>query len=192
MIDSEGYRLNVGIILCNANERLFLAKRIGQHSWQFPQGDIRRDEPPDRDMFRELAEGIGQRPEHMQVISYILDRLRYRLPKHLIRRGNQPACIGQKQVQCLLRMVNSEDTLQLGSTERPGFDTGNGWITGIHYALWYRLSDMSIGPLYGELAPLLFPCRPPRRLFRERDQHCPIIHRRRSSLMRWPHKWLRM
>ena len=37
VIDSEGYRPNVGIILCNEEGRLFWAKRIGQRSWQFPQ-----------------------------------------------------------------------------------------------------------------------------------------------------------
>jgi len=66
VIDSEGYRPNVGIILCNSEGRLFWGKRIGQRSWQFPQGGIQRDESPEQAMFRELAEEVGLRPEHVE------------------------------------------------------------------------------------------------------------------------------
>lgn len=162
MIDSEGYRPNVGIILCNADGRLFWARRIGQHSWQFPQGGIRRDESPEQAMFRELAEEVGLRPEHVQVIGCTNGWLRYRLPKRLIRRGNKPTCIGQKQVWFLLRMVGGEDAVRLDSSERPEFDHWQ-WVD-----YWYPLR--AVVPFkrhvywraLHELAPLLFPCRPPR------------------------------
>ncbi len=168
MIDSEGYRPNVGIILCNADGRLFWAKRIGQHSWQFPQGGIRRDESPEQAMFRELAEEVGLRPEHVQVIGCTRGWLRYRLPKRLIRRGNQPTCIGQKQVWFLLRMVGGEDTVRLDSSEHPEFDHWQ-WVD-----YWYPLR--AVVPFkrhvywraLRELAPLLFPRRPPRQSSRER------------------------
>jgi hypothetical protein len=42
MLDREGYRPNVGIILCNAKNEVFWGKRIREHSWQFPQGGIKR------------------------------------------------------------------------------------------------------------------------------------------------------
>lgn len=168
MIDSEGYRPNVGIILCNADGRLFWAKRIGQYSWQFPQGGIRRDESPEQAMFRELAEEIGLRPEHVQVIGCTRGWLRYRLPKSLIRQGNQQTCIGQKQVWFLLRMVGGEDTVRLDSTERPEFDHWQ-WVD-----YWYPLR--AVVPFkrhvywraLRELAPLLLPCRRSQRTFRER------------------------
>ncbi|MCD8338588.1 MAG: RNA pyrophosphohydrolase, partial [Burkholderiales bacterium] len=38
MLDQQGYRPNVGIILANPLIQVFWGKRIGQHSWQFPQG----------------------------------------------------------------------------------------------------------------------------------------------------------
>ena len=163
MIDSEGYRPNVGIILCNADGRLFWAKRIGQHSWQFPQGGIRRDESPEQAMFRELAEEIGLRPEHVEVIGCTKGWLRYRLPKRLIRRGNQPICIGQKQVWFLLRMLGGEEAVCLDSSERPEFDHWQ-WVD-----YWYPLR--AVVPFKRhvywralcELAPLLFPLRLPKR-----------------------------
>ena len=133
MIDSEGYRLNVGIILCNAEGRLFWARRIGQHSWQFPQGGIRRDESPEQAMFRELAEEVGLRPEHVQVIGSTRGWLRYRLPKRLIRESCQQVCIGQKQIWFLLRMRCDEEAVQLDLSERPEFDHWQ-WVD-----YWYPL-----------------------------------------------------
>ena len=38
MIDSEGFRANVGIVLSNEAGQVFWAKRLGQDAWQFPQG----------------------------------------------------------------------------------------------------------------------------------------------------------
>ena len=40
MLDREGYRANVGIVLLNSHNEVFWGKRVGQHSWQFPQGGI--------------------------------------------------------------------------------------------------------------------------------------------------------
>jgi putative (di)nucleoside polyphosphate hydrolase len=165
VIDSEGYRPNVGIILCNADGRLFWAKRIGQYSWQFPQGGIRRDESPEQAMFRELAEEVGLRPEHVQVIGCTRGWLRYRLPKRLIRRGNHQTCIGQKQVWFLLRMLGGEDAVCLDSSERPEFDHWQ-WVD-----YWYPLR--AVVPFKRhvywralcELAPLLVPFRLPKRPF---------------------------
>ena len=40
MIDAEGFRANVGIVICNNQGQVFWARRYGQHSWQFPQGGV--------------------------------------------------------------------------------------------------------------------------------------------------------
>ena len=178
VIDSEGYRPNVGIILCNADGRLFWAKRIGQHSWQFPQGGIRRDESPEQAMFRELAEEVGLRPEHVQVIGCTRGWLRYRLPKRLIRWGNQPTCIGQKQVWFLLRMLGGEDAVCLDSSEHPEFDHWQ-WVD-----YWYPLR--AVVPFKRhvywralcELAPLLFPMSLPKRSFSTRNHDEALPERR--------------
>ena len=68
MIDSQGYRANVGIILCNKQRRLFWARRVGQNAWQFPQGGIREHETPEQAMYRELFEETGLQPEHDEII----------------------------------------------------------------------------------------------------------------------------
>lgn len=122
MIDEEGYRLNVGIILCNDAGRVFWARRIGMNSWQFPQGGIRCNEDPDAAMFRELHEEVGLRREHVQVIGRTRGWLRYHLPERYIRRESQPLCIGQKQLWYLLRLVSQEEEICFDCSDRPEFD----------------------------------------------------------------------
>ena len=46
MLDREGYRPNVGIILLNTNNEVWWGKRVREHSWQFPQGGIKYGETP--------------------------------------------------------------------------------------------------------------------------------------------------
>ena len=48
MIDRDGYRPNVGIIICNWKNEVFWGKRVKEHSWQFPQGGIKAGETPER------------------------------------------------------------------------------------------------------------------------------------------------
>ncbi|MGB5281960.1 MAG: NUDIX domain-containing protein, partial [Arenicellales bacterium] len=41
MLDKEGYRPNVGIVLCNENQQVLWARRIRHDGWQFPQGGVK-------------------------------------------------------------------------------------------------------------------------------------------------------
>ena len=59
MIDGDGYRLNVGIVICNNHGQVFWAKRYGQHSWQFPQGGIDEGETPEQAAVREIKEEMS-------------------------------------------------------------------------------------------------------------------------------------
>ncbi len=122
MIDLDGYRPNVGIILSNREGQVFWAKRIGQNAWQFPQGGINKNESPEQAMYRELREEVGLLPEHVEMMASTTSWLRYRLPKHLIRRGSRPLCIGQKQRWFLLRMDCSEEHVCFDTTGSPEFD----------------------------------------------------------------------
>lgn len=124
MIDENGFRPNVGIILSNSDGKVFWGKRIGQRSWQFPQGGINEGETPLQAMYRELHEEIGLSEEHVEVMGSTADWLKYRLPKHLIRRRSMPVCIGQKQVWYLLRLTSDDSCVNLRATEVPEFD---GW-----------------------------------------------------------------
>lgn len=55
MIDADGFRPNVGIILTDDQGRLLWARRVGgQDAWQFPQGGIKHNESPENALYREL------------------------------------------------------------------------------------------------------------------------------------------
>jgi len=122
VIDSEGYRANVGIILTNEAGQLFWARRIGENAWQFPQGGIRDNESPEQALYRELHEEVGLQPGDVQIIGSTKDWLRYQIPKRYVRRHSKPVCIGQKQVWFLLRLLTSDQQVHFNNTERPEFD----------------------------------------------------------------------
>src|SRR5579863_6318816 len=93
VIDNEGFRHGVGIILVNSKRQVFLAKRIGKDAWQFPQGGIKESETPEEAMFRELKEEIGLYAHDVKMLSSTRRWLRYRLPKKLVRHHSTPLCV---------------------------------------------------------------------------------------------------
>jgi len=122
MLDREGFRPNVGIVLLNAHNQVFWGKRLRTHSWQFPQGGIKRNESPEEAMYRELKEEVGLDPEHVELLGSTKGWLRYRLPKRYIRYNQHPLCIGQKQIWFLLKLVTDEANLCLDAAHEPEFD----------------------------------------------------------------------
>ena len=128
MIDLDGYRANVGIILSNREGRLLWARRIGEQAWQFPQGGIREDESPEQAMYRELREEIGLHESQVMLVGRTRDWLRYQLPKNLIRYNSKPVWIGQKQVWFMLTLVGDDSHVRLDYTDHPEFDTWR-WVT---------------------------------------------------------------
>ncbi|MEN8216163.1 MAG: RNA pyrophosphohydrolase [Pseudomonadota bacterium] len=122
MIDTDGYRMNVGIILTNPAGQVLWAKRVKQEGWQFPQGGIKAHETPKRAMFRELREELGLTSKQVRVLGATHGWLRYRLPHHLIRYYQRPLCVGQKQVWYMLRLLSKDSHIQLNTSEHPEFD----------------------------------------------------------------------
>lgn len=122
MIDSQGYRANVGIILSNREGHVLWARRLGQDSWQFPQGGIKSHETPEEALFRELREEIGLTPEQVEIIGSTRGWLRYRLPKRFIRFRSKPLCIGQKQRWYVLRLLVDDDAVRLDVSDKPEFE----------------------------------------------------------------------
>ena len=158
MIDAEGFRANVGIVLCNDQGKLFWCRRAGAaDAWQFPQGGIKKNENTEAAMYRELKEEVGLLPEHVEIIASTEDWLRYWLPKQFIRYNTHPVCIGQKQIWYLLRLIVDESHVNLANTRKPEFD----------YWCWIDYWDPAKQVIefkrnvyeeaLGQLAPYLFP-----------------------------------
>lgn len=124
MLDREGYRPNVGIILINERNEVFWGKRVREHSWQFPQGGIKLGESPETAMYRELYEEVGLLPQHVKIVGRTRDWLRYDVPNNWVRREWRGSYRGQKQIWYLLRLTGWDCDVNLRATRHPEFD---GW-----------------------------------------------------------------
>ncbi len=122
MIDRDGYRPNVGIVLVNARNEVFWAKRLREHAWQFPQGGIKHGETPEVAMYRELHEEVGLEPSHVEMLGRTRDWLRYDVPRHWVRRESRPHYRGQKQIWFLLRLTGRDTDVCLRRSDKPEFD----------------------------------------------------------------------
>lgn len=163
MIDTDGFRPNVGIILTNEKRRLFWGRRVGQNAWQFPQGGIKSDETPEQAMYRELEEEVGLKPEHVEILGCTKGWLRYRLPHRYIRKHSSPVCIGQKQIWYILKVTCKESDFCLDHSDKPEFDDWR-WVS-----YWTPARDVVYfkrnvyNKALTELATFLFPEGPPSR-----------------------------
>lgn len=136
MIDNDGYRPNVGIIICNRHGQVLWARRYGQNSWQFPQGGINQNETAEQAMFRELNEEVGLFPKDVKIHSVTNGWLRYKLPKRMVRWENEPVCIGQKQKWFLLELLSDISMINLSLTKMPEFDDWK-WVS-----YWYPIRQV--------------------------------------------------
>ena len=136
MIDSEGFRSNIGIIVCNDFGNLLWTRRIGQNSWQFPQGGVDAGESAEQALFRELKEEIGLEKRDVKILGSTKSWLKYRLPNRYIRHDSLPLCVGQKQKWYMLRLVSNESKIHFDATGHPEFDHFM-WVN-----YWYPLRQV--------------------------------------------------
>ena len=122
MIDSEGYRANIGIVITNEKKQILLAKRYKQDAWQLPQGGIDKGETELDALYRELEEEVGLAREQVSLVAKTPKWLRYELPMEHIRRKQKPTCIGQKQVWYLLKLVSNDTDISLNLHNKVEFD----------------------------------------------------------------------
>jgi len=137
VIDNDGFRPNVGIVLTNDSGQVFWARRVGgQDAWQFPQGGIKTGESPKEALFRELEEEIGLTAADVNILAVTKGWLKYRLPKRMVRNDKSPTCVGQKQKWFLLRLKSCETCVELERAADPEFDDWR-WVS-----YWYPLTKV--------------------------------------------------
>ncbi|AOM42291.1 RNA pyrophosphohydrolase [Xenorhabdus hominickii] len=176
MIDDDGYRLNVGIVICNRQGQVLWARRYGQHSWQFPQGGINPGESPEQAMYRELFEEVGLNRKDVRVLASTRNWLRYKLPKRLVRWDTKPVCIGQKQRWFLLQLLCNEADINVQRSNTPEFD-GWRWVS-----YWYPVRQVVsfkrdvYRRVMKEFSSIVMPVQES-----VSQLHSPYLHRRRRS-----------
>ncbi len=157
VIDRDGFRANVGIVLMAETGKLFLGRRTGGKGWQFPQGGMRRGESAEESLFRELREEVGLMPAQVRLLGSTTRWLRSRLPSRYVRREQRPLCLGQKQRWFLLSLASDEKEIRFDTTGEPEFDRWR-WVD-----YWQPVKEVIYfkRPVYvralHELAPLARP-----------------------------------
>jgi putative (di)nucleoside polyphosphate hydrolase len=116
------YRRGVGVMLLNAESKVFAGARIDNtdDAWQMPQGGIDEGEEPWATALRELEEETGIAPHLVERLADCPERLRYDLPQEL--RGSLwgGKWIGQDQDWFLARFLGSDADIDI-ATEHPEF-----------------------------------------------------------------------
>jgi putative (di)nucleoside polyphosphate hydrolase len=111
------YRPCVGIMLFNADGKVFVGKRIDQtvEGWQMPQGGIDKGETPRQAALRELGEEVGT--DKAEIIGEMEDWVTYDLPAHLIGVAFHGKYKGQRQKWFALRFTGSDSDIDLTAHE---------------------------------------------------------------------------
>lgn len=125
MVDKDGYRANVGIILLNKANQVFWGRRINETSWQFPQGGILPSEEIEQAMFRELNEELGLFESHVAIVGRTASWLYYDVPGSYNRVNSHYR--GQKQIWYLLRLVGRDYNINLRFHKEQEFDAWR-WV----------------------------------------------------------------
>ncbi|MEO9685804.1 MAG: RNA pyrophosphohydrolase [Tateyamaria sp.] len=116
------YRLNVGVMVLNADGQVWVGQRKdnSRDAWQMPQGGIDKGEDPRAAALRELEEETGITPDLVDVVAESSDWIPYELPHDLIPKLWKGKYRGQKQKWFLLRFSGSDAQVNI-ATEEPEF-----------------------------------------------------------------------
>jgi putative (di)nucleoside polyphosphate hydrolase len=122
MTDDHLYRRGVGVMLLNADNHVFVGRRIDNkdEAWQMPQGGIDEGEEPWPAALREVEEETGIAPHLVEQIACHPQRLRYQLPEELVGVVWKKKWIGQDQDWFLARFLGTDDDVNI-ATEHPEF-----------------------------------------------------------------------
>ena len=157
MLDKDGYRTNVGIILCNADNKVLWARRCKRDGWQFPQGGMQQKESPEQAMYRELKEEVGLDRLDVKILGQTRDWLRYNVPEAMLHSNlnSNSKFHGQKQIWYLLRFKGIDSDIVLDRSDQPEFDAWR-WIEywrAVDHIIEFKRNVYRLA--LGELEPLL-------------------------------------
>ena len=115
------------VCILNKDKKIFVGKRIGNHSdaWQMPQGGIDENEDEKVASIRELAEETNVRS--VDVIKMSQKYYYYNLPYKLQKKFWNGRFLGQRQRWFLMRFMGNDNEIDL-NVHTPEFSTYK-WVT---------------------------------------------------------------
>ncbi|WP_404481262.1 RNA pyrophosphohydrolase [Novosphingobium sp. BL-52-GroH] len=112
------YRPCVGVMLVNADGKVFVGKRIDNREgdwWQMPQGGVDDGEDLKAAAYRELREETGVTQDNVKLLSQTKDELLYDLPEELVGKLWKGKYRGQRQHWFLARFDGGDDAIDLNA-----------------------------------------------------------------------------
>lgn len=116
------YRAAAGIMLLNADNKVFVAQRIDTmlEAWQMPQGGLDEGEDAQAGALRELEEETGIPPHLVEIVGCASRELFYELPADLIGKLWKGRYRGQRQIWFVARFLGTDADINI-ETEHPEF-----------------------------------------------------------------------
>jgi putative (di)nucleoside polyphosphate hydrolase len=120
--DSLPYRPAAGVMLLNAEGKVFVAQRLDStlEAWQMPQGGLDEGEDAEAGALRELEEETGIAPRHVEIIARSPAELYYDLPDDLVGKMWKGKWRGQRQTWFLCRFTGTDADVNI-QTAHPEF-----------------------------------------------------------------------
>ncbi len=118
------YRPCVGVMLVNAEGRVFVGQRIDSKegdAWQMPQGGIDDGEELHPAGLRELQEETGVTADLVTILAESREEYLYDLPEQLIGKLWGGRYRGQRQRWLLVRFNGEDGQIRLDAYEHPEF-----------------------------------------------------------------------
>lgn len=118
------YRPCVGVMLVNAEGRVFVGQRIDSKEgdvWQMPQGGIDEGEALHPAALRELEEETGVTADLVTILAESREEYLYDLPDNLIGKLWGGRYRGQRQRWLLVRFNGADEQIRLDAHKHPEF-----------------------------------------------------------------------